>query len=366
MLTCQIDKRLGSFRLRVSLAVQDHVVGLFGPSGSGKSLTLQCIAGLMAPDSGRITVGGVPVFDSAAGINLPPQKRHVGYVFQNYALFPHLSVADNIAYGLHGISAAERADRVSQALRLIRLQGLERRLPGHLSGGQQQRVALARALVTRPSVLLLDEPFAALDSMIRSELLRQLLDLLHELPIPTLFVTHHLDDAYALSREIAVYDNGSIAQAGPRDEVYHRPSSPEVARYVGITNVLPGRVEAASGWQTRVSGPGFPIWAPPSSFAPGQEVLCCIRPEYVVPVGEHDRREPNETWLTGEVTDEVAYGSHVNLRFRPDAGEAPDLQITLPAYMSRSLGIRPQKRCTFALNAEYIHLIAAGEGRSDR
>lgn len=378
MLRCHIKKRLESFRLQVSLEVRDHVVALFGPSGSGKSLTLQCIAGLMTPDAGRIEIGGRPVFDSGAGVNLPPRRRSVGYVFQNYALFPHLTVAENIGYGLHRVPREERDGRIEEVIRAVRLEGLEGRRPGQLSGGQQQRVALARALVTRPAALLLDEPFGALDSVIRSRLHRELLQLLQELPIPTLLVTHNLDEAYALSREIAVYEAGRVLQFGPRDEVYYRPNSKAVARFVGVKNFLPGRVEEVRRDLTRVAGPGFTLWGPPGPFSTGQKVECCIRPEHVMLVRKDRPGEmpgPGEVSITGDIVDEVAYGGYVTLLFRPalpgfEAGvpvppatraKAPDLHITLPTYVYLRLNVERDKDWTVALKAKYIHILPAAE-----
>ncbi|BDG60033.1 ABC transporter ATP-binding protein [Caldinitratiruptor microaerophilus] len=365
MLACRIAKDLGSFRLHVNLEVKDHVVALFGPSGSGKSMTLQCIAGLVTPDAGRIEIGGRVVFDSGTGVNLPPERRNVGYVFQNYALFPHMTVAGNVAYGLHRLPRQEREARVRQVLRAVRLEGLERRRPHELSGGQQQRVALARALVTRPAALLLDEPFAALDSIIRSRLHRELLELLQELPIPTLLVTHNLEEAYALSREIAVYEGGRVLQFGPRDEVYYRPASKPVARFVGVKNFLPGRVEEVTERYTRVAGPGgLTLWGPPGPFAPAQRVECCIRPEHVMLVRKEQAGEPprpGETRIPGAIVQEVVYGGHVNLLFEPCARAAgvrlPNLHITLPTYMYDRLAVGTVKQWTVALKAEFVHVL---------
>ena len=192
MLEVQIRKTLKAFSLDVAFSLGDERVAIFGPSGSGKSLTLQCIAGLLKPDAGRIVINGRPVFDSSQGIDLRPQDRRIGYLFQSYALFPHLTVEDNISYGLHRLSKSERAYRAKKMVAAMRLEGLESRRPSEISGGQQQRVALARSLVTEPQLLLLDEPFSALDSPIRSRLHGELLQLLQGLSITTLMVTHNL------------------------------------------------------------------------------------------------------------------------------------------------------------------------------
>ena len=170
MLDIRLRRRWPGFELDVGLRAGQEMTVLFGPSGSGKSLTLQCIAGIVRPDEGRIVVDGRTLFDSAQNVNLPPQARRVGYVPQHYALFPHLTVEQNIAYGLRDLTPTQRSARVREMVTLMALGGLEKRRPRELSGGQQQRVALARALSFRPDVLLLDEPFSSLDSGIRGEL----------------------------------------------------------------------------------------------------------------------------------------------------------------------------------------------------
>jgi molybdate transport system ATP-binding protein len=180
MLDVAIDKRLGAFHLRPRFAVGRELLVLFGHSGSGKSLTLQAIAGLLRPDAGCIAIDGRPVFDAARGLDEPPQRRGVGLVVQDYALFPHLSVRDNIAFGLDRLRPQERRARVAELVKLLELDGLEDRRPAQISGGQAQRVALARALAPRPRLLLLDEPFSALDSAIRVGLRRELARLKRE------------------------------------------------------------------------------------------------------------------------------------------------------------------------------------------
>lgn len=363
MLICQIDKRLGNFHLSIDLRVGDHVTALFGPSGSGKSLTLQAIAGLITPDSGRIQIGDRTVYDAAQGVNLPPQERRIGYVFQNYALFPHLTVAENIGYGLHRLGRADREQRIAEAIASVRLNGMERHRPGQLSGGQQQRVALARALVTRPEVLLLDEPFAALDRSIRLELHAQLAELLGELAVPTLLVTHELEEAYALCRSIAVYQSGRIVQMGSREGVYGRPQSAGVAVQMGFRNVLAGVVTETGDGFTRVQGPGFPILGPETPFRVGQPVLCTIRPEHVILVRkETPGRDRVEATVQGRVVEEMAYGSKIVLRFRPDSfgekGLPTELQILLPAHVYDRLGVGAEKRWEVALRPEFIRIFA--------
>jgi molybdate transport system ATP-binding protein len=195
MLDVSIYRPLDGFTLDVRFSTDTPMSALVGPSGSGKTLTLRSVAGVFTPDAGRIVLDGEPLFDSERGIDLPPQARRVGYVPQQYALFPHLNVQENVGFGLRGVTAAERTRRVGELLELVDLAGMEKRRVQQLSGGQQQRVALARALIVRPRILLLDEPFSALDSGIRQPLRLSLLDLQQTLGFKALLVTHDPADA---------------------------------------------------------------------------------------------------------------------------------------------------------------------------
>jgi len=210
----EISKKLvsrgRSFDLNTAFRTEERFVILFGPSGSGKTATLQSIAGLMRPDSGRIVLDGRILFDSQAGTDLPPRGRNIGYVFQDYALFPHLTVSDNVAYGLprdwlRRISNRDRV-RVDEFLDLFEISHLARSFPADLSGGQKQRVALARALVRNPGLLLLDEPFSALDTMLRARLRRELLRLQSHLDIPVVMVTHDPEDVRAFAGKLVEFD----------------------------------------------------------------------------------------------------------------------------------------------------------------
>jgi putative spermidine/putrescine transport system ATP-binding protein len=215
-------------------------LALLGPSGCGKTTCLRMLAGLVPPDEGRIEVGGRDV------TALPPFRRNMGLVFQNYALFPHMDVAANVAFGLEmrSVSSAERARLVAEALRLVRLEGYERRRPRELSGGQQQRVALARALVIRPDVLLLDESLSNLDAKLREQMRLEIREIQRKLAITTVFVTHDQVEALSMCDRVAVMDSGRVSQVGTPEDLYERPANRFVAGFVGRANWLAGVARA--------------------------------------------------------------------------------------------------------------------------
>ncbi|MBD2234755.1 molybdate ABC transporter permease subunit [Phormidium tenue] len=235
-LSVEMTHHRPGFSLDVAFSTDNHPLGLLGASGAGKSLVLRCLAGLETPHSGRIVMNGRVLFDSALGINLPSRDRRVGYLFQHYALFPHLTVAQNIAYGLRGSKAAI-AREVAEQLQQVQLVGFGDRYPHQLSGGQQQRVALARALAPNPEILLLDEPFSALDAHLRSELEKQLLKTLTDYQGLTLFVSHNLEEAYRVCQRLLVLSGGSVVAEGPKQAVFDSPGSVTVAQLTGCKNV---------------------------------------------------------------------------------------------------------------------------------
>jgi putative spermidine/putrescine transport system ATP-binding protein len=239
-----VEKRFGEVVAvdHVDLEVGDgEFFSMLGPSGSGKTTTLRMIAGFELPTSGRILLHGEDVTGRA------PFERDVNTVFQDYALFPHMSVADNVGYGLviRKVSKRERQERTTEALRMVRLQGYDRRRPSELSGGQRQRVALARALVNRPRVLLLDEPLGALDLKLREEMQIELKAIQQAVGITFIYVTHDQEEALTMSDRIAVFNNGRIEQIGSPADVYERPATPFVAGFVGTSNLLAGDVARA-------------------------------------------------------------------------------------------------------------------------
>ena len=237
-LIVDIRKDLGGFVLNTAFEAEPGVTTLLGPSGCGKSLTLKCIAGIEKPDSGHIELNGRVLFDSAQHINLRPQQRHVGYLFQNYALFPNMTVRQNLMCALRGKYDRETRDqRVDEMLSLMRLEAQEKHKPSQLSGGQQQRAALGRILLSEPELLLLDEPFSALDAHLRDSLKIELRNMLHSFGREVLMVTHSREEAYDLSRRIAVMDHGRLLALKPTKELFADPGSVPAAILTGCKNI---------------------------------------------------------------------------------------------------------------------------------
>ena len=230
-----IEKKLASFDLRMKFEMQDEVLALLGGSGSGKSMTLKCIAGIEKPDKGRIILDGRVLFDSEKHINLKPQDRGVGYLFQQYALFPNMTVYQNIVCGVKGamkragaensgrtISKTEKEKKIGDIIDLVHLNGLEEKKPKQISGGEQQRVALARILVNQPDALLLDEPFSALDASLRKNLVRETYNLMKDYGKSVIFVTHDQKEAFRLSESVALIEQGEITRMGKKEDIFER------------------------------------------------------------------------------------------------------------------------------------------------
>jgi molybdate transport system permease protein len=244
-LLVNIERQLPNFNLTVTLTAQSETVGLLGASGSGKSMTLRCIAGVETPSQGQIILNGRILFDSKLGINVPSQRRKIGLVFQNYALFPHLTIRQNIAFGLQALPLKSRRHRIEQQLAMLHLEKFGDRYPHQLSGGQQQRAALARALAIEPDILLLDEPFSALDPHLRYELEKQLIQTLSTYQGLTLFVSHNLEEAYRVCQKLLVLDQGNVVAAGDKQALFNRPGSLTVAQLTGCKNY--SRIQAIAG-----------------------------------------------------------------------------------------------------------------------
>jgi iron(III) transport system ATP-binding protein len=345
----------------VSLSVErGRLLTLLGPSGCGKTTTLRCLAGLERPDSGRIVIGDTTVFDSAKGIFVPPSDRGIGMVFQSYAIWPHMSVFENVAFPLRvarnrKYSAAEIKDKVRQALEMVRLGGFEQRSSTQLSGGQQQRLALARGLVHEPKVLLLDEPLSNLDAKLREQMRFELKHLQRTLRITTVYVTHDQAEALALSDEIAVFNAGRIVQRGSPQDIYSHPADRFVADFIGSANFLTGSVTQEAGPDGLVSvatahGTLRCPFAEP--VRPGQKVVVTARPEdlmlYPSPPadGLPGDGHPGQNVLAGTVTGRVFLGDVID--YIVDVGEAPLSIRARPEHVfhvreSVHIGIAPLK-----------------------
>ena len=232
----KFKKKLGTFMLDMHLESNSRRIGILGASGCGKSMTLKSIAGIVTPDEGRIAIDQKEVFDSENKVNWKPQKRNVGYLFQNYALFPTMTVKDNISAGLKG-TKAEKADRVEEMLQKFQLNGLGDRLPGELSGGQQQRVALARIMAYEPDMILLDEPFSALDVFLKDRLQQEMLEILADYEGTVILVSHSRDEIYRFSEELLIMDDGRIVCCGKTKEIFENPQWKEAARLTGCKNI---------------------------------------------------------------------------------------------------------------------------------
>jgi molybdate transport system ATP-binding protein len=240
MLKASIRKGFRDFNLNADFFAENGITGIIGPSGSGKSVSLQCIAGLQTPDSGEIMLDDQALYHSENGINIKTRDRRIGYVFQNYALFPHLTVKQNIAFGLKGKTNAEIKDKVADMIAKAHLTGYENYYPNQISGGQQQRVALARTLVTEPDLILLDEPFSALDHHVKHVLMQELLRIIKDnFSGVVLLVTHNMEEAFMLCDRVLLYNNGTIIQSGRKEEVFNKPKNVMAAKIMGCKNILP-------------------------------------------------------------------------------------------------------------------------------
>ncbi len=231
-LAIKLKKKLNGFSLDVEWEIGNELAVLFGYSGAGKSITLQMIAGLMTADEGSIRIDSATIFDSLSRVNVPAQHRHLGYVFQDLALFPHMTVSENIEYGANGMAKGEKPGKIKQMVDIFHLQGLEHKYPSEISGGQKQRVAFARALIRKPPLLLLDEPFSALDNPLRIEMRQFLNDVRKTFNVPVVLVTHDTVEAHSMADTIIVYVNGKVAQSGPPSEVFNNPVNEEVQALV--------------------------------------------------------------------------------------------------------------------------------------
>jgi molybdate transport system ATP-binding protein len=334
-----------------------EVLALVGPSGGGKTTILRAIAGLVRPKAGSVRCNGAVWFDQAAGIALPPQERRAGLVFQNYALFPHLSALDNVAVALGHLPAAGRQERARALLETVHLGGLEERRPGQLSGGQQQRVALARALARDPSVLLLDEPFAAVDQVTRRKLQRELARLRQQLRMPIVLVTHDLDEAMALADRVVILHHGRSLQAGPPLEVMTRPASVDVARLVDLRNVFEGEITGTA--PPRLQWLGFDLEIGPQTRVPAGTRVCWAIPPAGIVLHRRDRpsQGERENPIAGKIVEFVPLGDSASVTMAVGERGNQTLAFAIPTHVAGRNGLALGAAIRVSLRADAIHLM---------
>jgi iron(III) transport system ATP-binding protein len=297
----------------------NQIFTLLGPSGCGKTTLLRCIVGLEVPDTGQISIGGELMWSKEAGTSVPPEKRGLGMVFQTYAIWPHMSVFDNVAYPLQvrGMSRALIRDKVAATLRFVQLEGFERRPSTKLSGGQQQRVALARALVAEPKVILFDEPLSNLDAKLREETRKELRAFLGKLKITAVYVTHDRVEALALSDTIAVMRSGQIVEVGTPKKIYFDADHRFVADFIGRANLVPARIRAHEGGFTIVDSALGTIACQQRDIPVGSDATLCIRPEFIRIVAGEARAAHN--LVNGRVDSLVFVGEAYEVEIRVGA-----------------------------------------------
>ena len=336
LLEAEVRRRFEGFELRTAVRAGDGAVGLLGPSGAGKSMTLRMIAGVSTPESGKIVLNGRVLFDSAAKVNVPAAQRRVGFVFQDYALFPHMTVQENVAFGLHAMAATERGARVAELLASMGLSGLEQRFPRELSGGQAQRVALARSLAMKPDALLLDEPFAALDPHLRRQTEEQMRATLAAYDGVVLFVTHDMEEAFRFCSELVVLDAGHVIASGPRQELFDRPGTVTAARLTGCKNIAAASSDGAEIY--------VPAWG------------CTLTTGKAIPAGlthvgyrshhfafqREDAANTFECWLVGTSEAPHEMTLYLHLHEPPGEGARAHVQADVAKDVWRRLSGEPQ------------------------
>lgn len=335
-----------SFSMHCSFNADSEFAVMFGCSGSGKTTALRCIAGLEIPDAGTIRINDKLYFDSKKKINLPPQKRKIGYMFQENALFPHMNVRQNIEFGLKDLNSMDKSNRVDEMLALAGIEELEFAYPGELSGGQKQKVALARALAPDPEVLLLDEPFSSLDTIVRLKLRKELRKIQKKLGIPVIFITHDPVEAFTMADRMVVFDNGKVQQLGSPEDVFYHPKTRYVAELVGFSNLFDDAVVEGHGQKdecTFLWSLGTEITAPYIKRMTGDRVCWGIRPENIELVDNGNihaiRKEDKKNLLNGVIRNIVNKGTSrimsLNLK---DSGTILNVEVTNHVFDSLEIG----------------------------
>jgi molybdate transport system ATP-binding protein len=360
MLRAQIKKVLGSnsrpgLAIDVDFATDEGVTVLFGASGAGKTSILRAIAGITAPDKGKISLGDKAYFDSAAGIDLPIQQRRVGYVFQNHSLFPHMTAEENALYGAKPSARASTRDRVRELFSMLAVEKTAARFPHELSGGEQQRVALARALASDPLIMLLDEPLSAVDEATRSRLLREISDVQRQSAIPFLYVTHNHNEAVRLGDKMLVIDEGRILQEGTPVEIFNAPRSLPVARIVGTENVFMCTVlnhKVEDGITSLMAG-SCRIEAPYNGYAPGTRVSVGIRSEDIIISCEQLLQTSARNVLEGTIKNMLVETANAELIVFCGT----DFKVSITPATVKALDLKVGKKVFLLIKARAIHLL---------
>ena len=359
MLTVDIRKHLSPlFSLEARLTAPAGVTILFGASGSGKTTVLRCLAGLARPDSGRITVDTRALFDSLAGVDVPVQHRHIGYVFQQLALFPHLSLEDNIGYGLTRLTAHERRARVTAVADAFHIGGLLNRKPAQTSGGERQRAALARALVTMPCLLLLDEPLAALDHAIQSRIMEDLRRWNEGHRIPIVYVTHNHREVFALGERVIVLEAGRMVASGSPHEILDQPGRPALALLAGFENVFDAAVierrETGGTMTCRLEGSGTELEVPLHGSAVGETIRVAIRAGDILVANQEPRGVSARNVLSGTLVELRREGATIVASI--DAGRRFVVHLTPGG--ADALGLRAGARTWLIIKTYSCRLVA--------
>ena len=361
MLDVAIKKRFGSngrssFTLDAAFAARQGITVLFGASGSGKTTTLRSIAGMVTPDAGRISLGDSVYFDSAARVNLAIQKRRVGFVFQDYLLFPHLTAAENVAYGAKAESDRARRQHVAEMLKLVGVDYTADRRPDQLSGGEQQRVALARALASDPAILLLDEPLSAVDVATRSRLLEEMVEVQRKTSIPFLYVTHSPADAVRIGDHLLLMAEGSVVQQGKPLEVFNAPLNVPAVRVVGTENILAGRIAGHQPEEgiSMVDLGRCRMVIPKNQLPEKSRVTLGIRAEDIIVSRERASRTSARNLLAGRVKHLLRDEQGVELV--ADCGI--DLKVRITPQATRLLELAPGVEIYLLIKASSCHILS--------
>ncbi|GAC1701564.1 MAG: molybdenum ABC transporter ATP-binding protein [Candidatus Acidiferrum sp.] len=351
------DRRNSSFLLDVSFQISSGITILFGPSGAGKSTLLDCLAGLLRPDAGRISLGDQVLFDLESDVNVPPQERRIAYVFQSLALFPHMTAKENVTYGLASLPREERGIRADAILRAFRVERLGRRKPDELSGGEKQRVALARSLVTLPRLLLLDEPLTGLDMELKTAMMDDLRAWNEQQKIPILYVTHSREEVDALGERVIAMDEGRVMSEGTPREVLEVPRRTQLAQAAGFENMLDGTAEelrdADGVMRVRLDDGACELEAPLSNVGVGERVRLAIRAGDILLANEKPRGLSARNVLEGQITSLEQRGATVVARV--DCGATFTVHLTPGAV--RTLELRVGIAVWLVLKTHSCHLV---------